>query len=201
VKLQSCGINLHIKKKSYRDRKKPIKMKEHDVVLYTVFHLSIEEKFTLETLSIKSRKAKNDIRKKLKNGLAITDTSFKREGADIGGHFKHGRKKINRKIIIEAKGDTVQDKINYNLYTVLGQLIFKIEKNSNYNWYAIAVPRSWMKNIKALFTVDGEIKPVIDAMIKRFIGKSGQGLWFYLVANNAKVERKTWRSIPKWRDE
>jgi len=187
--------------KSYRDRKKPIKMKEYHVVLHTVFHLIKNEKFTLETLSIKSRKDKKDIEKKLKDDLAITGISFKREGADIGGHFKHGKKTIDRRLIIEAKGDTVGDKINYNLYTVLGQLIFKMKKKSNYNWYAIAVPRSWMKNIKALFTVDGEINPVIDALIKGIIGKNGQGLWFYLVDNNKKVEKKPWRSIPAWPDK
>lgn len=178
-------------------------MKEHHVVLYTVIHLIKNEKFSLKTLSVKGRDAKKEIRKKLRDIVDISDYSFKSKGEDIEGYFKHGRKAPNRRLIIEAKGDTVQDKKNYNLYTVLGQLIFKIESESNYYWYAIAVPRSWMKNIKALFTVNDKIiKPVIKEMLKSFTGKnSRQGLYFYFVAEDGSVERKNWKSIPKWPEE
>lgn len=171
-------------------------MKEHQVISHLLVHLVKKKSFIPSVVSarkksqqsmIKRALTKSKIEKRLLEGIEYRTTKD-----DIAGHFMHGKRSKDRKLIIEAKGGSVF----YNFYTMLGQLITKILSSSHYNWFAMAVPAAWEEKIKDLLTHKGKVKPIIEQIIQSHT-RGGQGLWFYFVESDGTVYRKTWKQVLK----
>lgn len=174
------------------------KLIEHQVIAHCAAFL-ISKRAKIDSLAIKKQhivEVKGIIKTDLINKYefdkkkcinSINEISYNTTRHDILGAYYHGRKRHNKRIIIEAKGGNVM----YAIYTVIGQLICSRDSPSSYWWFGFACPNTWRKYIYNKMTINKQIRPLVNEMIK--FTHNGQGLYFYFVDEPGFVERITWK--------
>ncbi|MFW5928265.1 MAG: hypothetical protein ACOCSL_03595 [Thermoplasmatota archaeon] len=167
-------------------------LNEHEIIASVSVYLLNEGNADIESIAVKRNSHRGFIKSKLqKNGISkkkIENITFNTKGTDINAYYEFDTGRIQRRMIIEAKGGTT----HYNLYTALGQFICSKKSPSTYYWFGFAFPYSWREKTRERLTNGGEINPIINLLLDEYT-KNGQGLYFYFVKENGETTKETWR--------